>query len=103
MGSTITSATVVKNKVFESFLGEEAEARQVMQVNTYGGHPVAAAVAVRNIEILLEEKLPQGAAEMGSYLMHGLTDRLMKHAICGEVRGKGLLIGIELGIYPGMA
>ena len=85
------AATVVKNKVFESFLGEEAEARQVMQVNTYGGHPVAAAVAVRNIEIMLEEKLPQRAAEMGAYLMDGLKDRLMRHGICGEVRGKGLL------------
>jgi taurine-pyruvate aminotransferase len=90
------AATIVKNKVFESFLGEESEARQVMQVNTYGGHPVAAAVAVRNIEIMLEEKLPQRAAEMGAYLMDGLKGRLMKHGICGEVRGKGLLIGIEL-------
>jgi taurine-pyruvate aminotransferase len=90
------AATVVKNKVFESFLGEEADARQVMQVNTYGGHPVAAAVAVRNIEIMLEEALPQRAAEMGAYLMGGLKDKLMKHGICGEVRGKGLLIGIEL-------
>jgi taurine-pyruvate aminotransferase len=90
------AATVVKNKVFDSFLGEEAEARHVMQVNTYGGHPVAAAVAVRNIEIMLEEKLAERAAEMGAYLMGGLKDRLMKHGICGEVRGKGLLIGIEL-------
>ena len=90
------AATVVKNKVFESFLGTEAELRQVMQVNTYGGHPVAAAVAVRNIEILQEEKLAERAAEMGAYLMGGLKDRLMKHGICGEVRGKGLLIGIEL-------
>jgi 4-aminobutyrate aminotransferase-like enzyme len=82
--------------VFESFLGEVADERQVMQVNTYGGHPVAAAVAVRNIEILQEEKLPERAAEMGAYLMAGLKDRLMRHGICGEVRGKGLLIGIEL-------
>jgi taurine-pyruvate aminotransferase len=90
------AATVVKNSVFQSFLGEAADERQVMQVNTYGGHPVAAAVAVRNIEILLEEKLPQRAAEMGDYLMSGLKDRLMRHGICGDVRGKGLLIGIEL-------
>ena len=67
------AATLVKNKVFESFLGEVADERQVMQVNTYGGHPVAAAVAVRNIEIILEEKLPERAAEMGGYLMVGLT------------------------------
>jgi adenosylmethionine-8-amino-7-oxononanoate aminotransferase len=90
------AATVVRNRVFESFLGEAAEERQVMQVNTYGGHPVAAAVAVRNIQIILEEKLPQRAADMGAYLMDGLTDRLMRHGICGDVRGKGLLIGIEL-------
>ena len=90
------AATVVKNSVFESFLGEAAEEKQVMQVNTYGGHPVSAAVAVRNIEIMLEEKLPQRAAEMGAYLMSGLKDRLMRYGICGEVRGKGLLIAIEL-------
>jgi taurine-pyruvate aminotransferase len=33
---------------------------------------------------------------MGAYLMSGLQDTLMKHGICGDVRGKGLLIGIEL-------
>lgn len=90
------AATVVKNKVFESFLGEVAESRQVMQVNTYGGHPAAAAVAVRNIEIMLEEKLPERAATMGAYLMDGLKDRLFRHGITGDIRGKGLLIGIEL-------
>jgi adenosylmethionine-8-amino-7-oxononanoate aminotransferase len=90
------AATVVNNKVFESFLGEAAEERQVMQVNTYGGHPVSAAVAVRNIEIILEEKLPERAAEMGAYLIAGLQETLMRHGICGDVRGKGLLIGIEL-------
>ena len=90
------AATVVKNHVFNSFLGEVADARQVMQVNTYGGHPAAAAVAVRNIEILLEEQLPERAATMGTYLMDGLKDRLFRHAITGDIRGKGLLIGIEL-------
>jgi adenosylmethionine-8-amino-7-oxononanoate aminotransferase len=90
------AATVVKNHVCNSFLGEVADARQVMQVNTYGGHPAAAAVAVRNIEIMLEEKLPERAAEMGAYLMAGLKDRLFRHAITGDIRGKGLLIGIEL-------
>jgi adenosylmethionine-8-amino-7-oxononanoate aminotransferase len=90
------AATVVKNHVFDSFLGEVAEARQVMQVNTYGGHPAAAAVAVRNIEIMLEEELPQRAATMGAYLMDGLKDRLFRHGVVGDIRGKGLLIGIEL-------
>ena len=89
------AATVVKNNVFESFLGEASENRQVVQVNTYGGHPVAAAVAVRNIEIMMQEKLADRSAEMGAYLMDGLRT-LMRHPHVGEVRGKGLLVGVEL-------
>jgi taurine-pyruvate aminotransferase len=89
------AATVVKNRVFESFYGEPAENRQVAQVNTYGGHPVSAAVAVRNIEIIEAERLADRAAEMGAYLLDGLR-ALMRHRIVGDVRGKGLLLGIEL-------
>ncbi len=89
------AATVVKNSVFDSFYGDPAENRQVGQVNTYGGHPVAAAVALRNIEIMEAERLADRAAETGRYLLDGLTG-LMRHKIVGDVRGKGLLIGVEL-------
>jgi taurine-pyruvate aminotransferase len=89
------AATVVKNSVFDSFYGDPAENRQVGQVNTYGGHPVAAAVALRNIEIMEVERLADRAAEMGRYLLDGLTT-LMRREIVGDVRGKGLLLAIEL-------
>jgi adenosylmethionine-8-amino-7-oxononanoate aminotransferase len=89
------AATLVKNRVFESFLGDPAENRQVTQVNTYGGHPVAAAVALRNIEIMEEERLVDRAGEIGAYLIDGLRG-LSKHRAVGDVRGQGLLIGIEL-------
>jgi taurine-pyruvate aminotransferase len=89
------AATVVKNRVFDSFYGDPAENRQVAQVNTYGGHPVAAAVAVRNIEIMQEERLTDRAAETGAYLLDGLSG-LTSHKNVGDVRGKGLLIGVEL-------
>jgi adenosylmethionine-8-amino-7-oxononanoate aminotransferase len=89
------AATVVKNRVFAPFYGEPSENRQVAQVNTYGGHPAAAAVALRNIEILLEEKLTERSAEKGRYLMDGLQT-LMHHRWVGDVRGKGLLAGVEL-------
>jgi adenosylmethionine-8-amino-7-oxononanoate aminotransferase len=89
------AATVVKNQVFDSFYGDPAENRQVAQVNTYGGHPVAAAVALRNIEILEAERLTDRAAEIGAYLLDGLHT-LTRHAIVGDVRGKGLLQAIEL-------
>ena len=89
------AATVVKNSVFDSFYGDPAENRQVGQVNTYGGHPVAAAVALRNIEILQGEQLVERSAAMGAYLLDGLRG-LMRHRIVGDVRGKGLLLGVEL-------
>ncbi len=89
------AATAVKNQVFQSFYGEASENRQVFQVNTYGGHPVAAAVALRNIEILQAEKLAERAAEMGAYLQDGLRT-LGRHSIVGDVRGKGLLQAVEL-------
>jgi adenosylmethionine-8-amino-7-oxononanoate aminotransferase len=89
------AATVVKNSVFDSFYGDPSENRQVGQVNTYGGHPVAAAVALRNIEIMETERLAERAADVGKYFLDGLTG-LMRHKIVGDVRGKGLLLGIEL-------
>jgi taurine-pyruvate aminotransferase len=89
------AATVVKNSVFDSFYGDAAENRQVAQVNTYGGHPVASAVALRNIEIMEAERLADRAGEIGAYLLDGLRG-LMDLKIVGDVRGKGLLIGIEL-------
>ncbi len=89
------AATVVKNSVFDSFYGDPAENRQVAQVNTYGGHPVATAVALRNIEIIEAEQLVDRAAATGAYLLDGLRG-LMSHKTVGDVRGKGLLIGVEL-------
>jgi adenosylmethionine-8-amino-7-oxononanoate aminotransferase len=89
------AATIVKNSVFDSFYGDPALNRQVGQVNTYGGHPVAAAVALRNIEIMEAEKLVERSAEIGRYLLDGLGT-LMQHKLVGDVRGKGLLLGVEL-------
>jgi len=81
--------------VFKSFVGEPSENRQVFQISTYGGHPVAAAVANRNVEILLEERLAERSAENGAYLLDGLRT-LARHPWVGDVRGKGLLAGVEL-------
>lgn len=89
------AATVVRDNVFRSFCGEASENRQVAQVNTYGGHAVAAAVALRNIEILEAERLAERSAEMGRYLLDGLQT-LMARPVVGDVRGKGLLCGVEL-------
>jgi 4-aminobutyrate aminotransferase len=63
--------------------------------STFGGNPVACAAA--NVTIrLLKEQLVANAAAVGELLMDRLRELQEKHAIIGDVRGKGLMIGIEL-------
>jgi 4-aminobutyrate aminotransferase len=63
--------------------------------STFGGNPVAIAASLVTIE-LLEDRLIANAARMGEYLMDGLRELMNKHQLIGDVRGKGLMIGIEL-------
>jgi len=62
---------------------------------TYSGHPTACAVGLRNLQILEDEHLVESAAEKGAYLLKRLQD-LRSHEIVGDVRGLGLVAGIEL-------
>jgi 4-aminobutyrate aminotransferase len=63
--------------------------------STFGGNPVAIAASLATIE-LLEEGLIANAARMGEYLMEGCRELMAKHALIGDVRGRGLMIGLEL-------
>ena len=63
--------------------------------STFGGNPVACAAATTTIR-LLKEQLVANAAVVGEHLMGGLRELQKKHALIGDVRGKGLMIGIEL-------
>jgi 4-aminobutyrate aminotransferase len=67
--------------------------------STFGGNPVSCAAA--NVTIrLLKEQLIANAAAVGEHLMSGLRDLQKKHPLIGDVRGKGLMIGIELVRNP---
>ena len=63
--------------------------------STFGGNPVSCAAANATIR-LLKESLVANAAEVGAHLIAGLRDLQKKHALLGDVRGMGLMIGIEL-------
>lgn len=62
---------------------------------TFGGTPLASSVVIATIETMLEDHLPERAAEMGEYLMNSLRKRLTGNTFVKEVRGMGLLVGIE--------
>ena len=63
---------------------------------TWSGHPVGAAVAHANLDLMEAEDLPGNAATVGAYLLSGLRTAYGDHPLVGEIRGRGLLIGIEL-------
>ncbi|MGH8730003.1 MAG: aminotransferase class III-fold pyridoxal phosphate-dependent enzyme, partial [Burkholderiales bacterium] len=57
---------------------------------------VSCAAAVANIEVMQEERLPEEAARKGEHAMARLRELAERHALIGEVRGLGLMIGVEL-------
>lgn len=80
--------------------------REIMQVfspgdhgSTFGGNPLAAAVGLEALNILVEERLAERSAEMGEYLLAELAT--IKSPLIKDLRGRGLFVGIE--IDPGLA
>jgi acetylornithine/succinyldiaminopimelate/putrescine aminotransferase len=64
--------------------------------STFGGTPFVTSVALATLTAVLEEKIPDRAARMGRYLADGLREVARRHPAVTHVRGRGLLIGIEL-------
>ena len=69
--------------------------------STFGGNPLACAVAMEAIDVLVDEKMSERAEELGAYFMDGL--KAMKSPKVRHVRGKGLLIGVVLEESAGKA
>ena len=63
---------------------------------TYSGHPLACASGVASLRAYHEEKVIENARAMGAYLMDRLSEMKSRHPSIGDVRGKGLFIGVEL-------
>lgn len=67
---------------------------------TYGGNPVTAAAAVATIEVIIEEGLPANAEARGRQLRDALEELQIRWPFLGDVRGWGLMVGLEIGV-PG--
>lgn len=63
--------------------------------NTYGGNPLACTAALATLDLVGKEFM-SNAAEMGEYIQDALAEMQMRHPAIGDVRGKGLMIGVEL-------
>jgi 4-aminobutyrate aminotransferase len=63
---------------------------------TFGGNPVSCAAATATIEVIEEEGLVENAARMGERLLTAVGGMISRHEAIGEVRGQGLVVGVEL-------
>ncbi len=85
---------IVRKPIADSFVGSAKAA--LRHVITFGGHPVAAAASLKNIEIIEQENLVENSAQMGRRLLDGLQELKQRHQIIGDARGLGLMCGLEI-------
>src|SRR5438309_5073898 len=64
--------------------------------NTFGGNPVVCAMGKAVLEVIEGEKLQENSLRLGNYILAGLEELKARHKLIGDVRGKGLMLGIEL-------
>ncbi|MHB1627539.1 MAG: aminotransferase [Bacilli bacterium] len=89
-------ATAFSHEMFGAFIGAVDSGKHLRHVNTYSGHPVATAVALANIQLIEDEKLASRSQRMGALFLGKLKEALQDVRWAGDVRGKGLLVGVEL-------
>ena len=88
------SATIARPEIADSFKPGE-------HLSTFGGNPVSCAAAIANLDVMLEDDLPGRAARLGEQAMSRLRQASQDIPGVGEVRGLGLMIGVELVKDPG--
>jgi len=74
----------------------DAFANGMEYFNTFGGNPVSCAVGLAVLRVIEAENLRENALKVGNYFLERLRELQQKHAIIGDVRGRGLFIGVEL-------
>ncbi len=68
--------------------------------NTFGGNPVSCAVGLAVLDVLRDERLPEHALEVGTHLKESLAGLAERHPAVGDVRGRGLFLGVEFVTDP---
>jgi alanine-glyoxylate transaminase/(R)-3-amino-2-methylpropionate-pyruvate transaminase len=83
------AAVVTTAKIAQSLLGK-------VHFNTFGGNPVVTAMGKAVLEVIEKEKLQENSLKQGTRIRDGLEKLKAKYPIIGDVRGKGLMLGVEM-------
>ncbi|MFM2279253.1 MAG: taurine--pyruvate aminotransferase [Pseudomonadota bacterium] len=89
------SASIISDRIWSVLVETSAEAGAFMHGFTYSGHPVGAAVALANLDLMEREGMVENAATVGPHLLRSLKLELADHPFIGDIRGQGLMVGIE--------
>jgi adenosylmethionine-8-amino-7-oxononanoate aminotransferase len=85
---------LVADRVAEAFMGTETDS--FVHGLTFGGHPVAAAVALQNLEVMRDEGVLENVRRHGPYFRSLMDELATRHSIVGDVRGDGYFLALEL-------
>jgi putrescine---pyruvate transaminase len=88
------SAAIARRKLADAF--PEDTQKENVHPNTYAAHPVACAAALANLQIMEKDHLIENAEAMGTRLLEGLRAAVGKSRLVGEVRGRGLMVCVEM-------
>ncbi len=94
MGKGIAAGFPLSACIARSDVGDSLQPGD--HLSTFGGNPVCCAAAIANLDIFKEDKLVEGSAKKGKYLVKMFRELMEKHPFIGDVRGKGLMVGVEL-------
>jgi 4-aminobutyrate aminotransferase len=75
---------------------EVIDAERVSHAHSGSGHPVSCAAGIATMQVIKEEKLVNNAAKLGKYLKRRLEEMMDRYPLIGDVRGRGMMIGVEL-------
>ncbi|HZJ69549.1 MAG TPA: aspartate aminotransferase family protein, partial [Planctomycetota bacterium] len=88
------SASIARQRLADAF--SDTTTQENVHPNTYAAHPVACAAALANLQIMKKDGLVDNAEKMGARLREGLEAALGRSPIVGEVRGRGLMVCVDL-------
>jgi putrescine---pyruvate transaminase len=89
-------ATVFNQRIVDAIENGPGFSSVIMHGYTYSGHPTACAAALAVLDIVEAEDLPGNAGKIGAQLLEQLQPLTERYAVVGEVRGKGLMIAVDL-------
>jgi 4-aminobutyrate aminotransferase-like enzyme/Ser/Thr protein kinase RdoA (MazF antagonist) len=96
LGKPMGNGYPVGGLVTRAEVAEEFARRRAPVFSTFGGNPVACVAALAVLDVIEEEKLVASAADVGASLRSGLDELARDHSLVGDVRGAGLLVGVDL-------